>query len=543
MEKAVIYARYSSHNQREESIEQQIAECTAYARKNEYTVVDIYSDSAQTGKYDRRAAYQRLRRDSKKGKFSVVIAYKSNRLARNMLLGLELENEMAKLGIRIFYVKEEYGDTAAGRFALRMMMNVNQFHSENMAEDIKRNQAANAKECRANGPAPFGYTTEGGGGRFIVDEGKAVIVQEIFSRVACGDAFCDIAADLNRRGIKTRTGGDWNKSSFNRMLHNERYMGIYIFEDVRIEGGMPEIISKELFYKVQDQLKHKSNPRGRHRENGDYLLTGKLYCGECGEHMIGMSGTSKSGAQHYYYACSSKRTGGGCKKKSAQKDAVEEKLAAALKRYVLSPATIKWMCDEVEKFQRARKDDPELKQLEDSLAETKKAIKNVIAAIDQGIVTPTTKEHLIELEGEQSRLSEQIYAIKASDFEVSREELTAWIESFRDGDYTDKEYQRTLFDAFLVKAFLYDDRCKIVFNLFGGKTKTLDVPYNDISPGFGDPECSLGLSVGSPEKTSRKRGFFNDVCPVGQMMRASHMMLPAAMMCACGHMRANIASL
>lgn len=153
MPKAVIYARFSSHNQREESIEQQVAECKAFAAAKNLTIVDIYSDSAVSGRSDRRPQFQRMRRDASKNIFEYIIAYKSSRIARNMLNALNFEVEMTKHGVTVLYAKEEFGDNAAGRFALRTMMSVNQFYSENLAEDIKRSQADNAQQCRADCPA------------------------------------------------------------------------------------------------------------------------------------------------------------------------------------------------------------------------------------------------------------------------------------------------------------------------------------------------------------------------------------------------------
>ena len=171
----VIYARFSSHNQREESIEQQVTECKTIAAVMRVEIVAVFADTAKTGRTDRRPDFQRMQRYVQKNDIDFIISYKSNRIARNILNALMFENEMEKLGIKVVYAKEEFGDNAAGRFALRTMMNVNQFFSENMAEDIKRNQADNALNCRANGPAPYGYKT-GEDGKFAIDETRAPIV-------------------------------------------------------------------------------------------------------------------------------------------------------------------------------------------------------------------------------------------------------------------------------------------------------------------------------------------------------------------------------
>ena len=152
---AVIYARYSSHAQKDVSIEQQVAECEEYAAANNLEVIEVYADRHLTGRSDRRPEFQKMMRHAEKKQFQVIISYKSNRIARNMLHALMYEDKLSKFGIRVVYVKEEFGDNAAGRFALRTMMNVNQFYSENMAEDIKRGLKHNCMVT--NGHLPLGY--------------------------------------------------------------------------------------------------------------------------------------------------------------------------------------------------------------------------------------------------------------------------------------------------------------------------------------------------------------------------------------------------
>lgn len=270
--RGVIYARYSSHAQKDASIEQQVEECLKFARDEGITIVETYADRAISGKTDRRPNFQKMMKDAEKGGFSYVVAWKSNRMGRNMLQAMLNEERLNEMGIRVLYTEEDFDDSAAGRFALRSMMNVNQFYSENMAEDIRRGLRDNAENCKVtNGTLPFGYrkTPEL---KYELDEPKDAIVREIFSRAACGEPFVDIAADLNARGIRTSRGNAWGKNSFHVLLTNERYTGTYIYGDIRVPGGIPRIVSDELFYKVQEVLKTKKNPQGRHRVNGDYTL-------------------------------------------------------------------------------------------------------------------------------------------------------------------------------------------------------------------------------------------------------------------------------
>ena len=275
-EDGVIYARYSSHSQKDASIEQQIKECLAYAKSQGIRIVATYSDRAITGKTDRRADFQRMMRDAEKGKFRYVIAWKSNRMGRNMLQAMMNEAKLNDLGIRVLYTEEDFDDTAAGRFALRSMMNVNQFYSENMAEDIKRGLYDNASKCKiANGGLPLGYK-KGEDMRYALDPPKDEIVREIFGRVACGEPFVDIAADLNARGIKTSRGGQWGRNSFHALLTNERYTGVYIYGDIRIEGGVPGTVMDGLGF-------FDNTARWGAYEKRIANCTGRMLVGEGGE--------------------------------------------------------------------------------------------------------------------------------------------------------------------------------------------------------------------------------------------------------------------
>ncbi len=464
----VIYARFSSHNQREESIEQQVAECKVFAEMSGIKIIGVYADSAKTGRTDRRPQFQKLQRDAGKRLFDCIISYKSNRISRNILNALMFENEMEKFNISVLYAKEEFGNNAAGRFALRTMMNVNQFYSENLAEDIKRNQADNAMNCKANGPAPFGYKS-GEDGRFVIDEKNAPLVKEIFSRLAGGERFVDIQNNFNLRGIKTKNGNAWGRNSFNSIVHNERYTGVYIFNDVRIEGGMPVIIERALFERVQKMLKSRKQKYRNTSDDGLYLLTGKLFCGKCGAPMTGMSGISHTGASYAYYVCNEKRTGGKCDAKAIRRDRLEDNAALAVRDYILRPDVMEWIINQVISFQTGDPKRAELEEMKSRQRELKKSIANVLIAIDQGIITASTKEHLQDLESERATLDARIAVAQAEPSKkITRESLTKYLEHFRSIDLSSKDCQKELFDTFVKAIYIYDDRVKLVFDFNNG---------------------------------------------------------------------------
>ena len=493
-ENCVIYARYSSHNQKDMSIEQQVSLGRSMAADLGLTVIEVYADRAVSGRTDNRPDFQRMMKEAERGGFKYVIAWKSSRIGRNMLEAMINEARLSDFGVRLLYVEEDFEDNAAGRFAARTMMNVNQFYSESMSEDILRGLHSNAEKCLVNGSLPLGFK-RGADGRFAVDEPNASIVREIFRGVAEGRQFIDIADDLNARGLRTSKGKPFNKNSFRIMLRNERYRGVYIYQDVRIENGVPRIIDDDLFFKVQEVMDMKDqNPvGGRHNIFGDYLLTGKLFCGECRSPMRGVSGTSKTGAVHHYYRCNHKNDPN-CKKKIVRRDLIEKTVAQGIRDCILKDDVIEWIADSTMDYQKKQRDNPEIDLLKSRLADVQLSLKNILKAIEAGIFTETTKDRIRELEDERSDLTAKLAAAEYNIVDVSKEYIIEWLHSFRDGDVEDKEYLNALFSTFISAVYVYDDkRVKVVFSIGGNEQKTVDLDFPDEPP-----ESSFKLSTAPP---------------------------------------------
>lgn len=502
--KAVIYARYSSHNQKDASIEQQVEACMKKAASEQLEVVGIYPDRAKTGKTDKRKNFQKMMQDAGTGKFQYVIAWKSNRMGRNMLQAMVNAEILLGYGVKCLYVEEDFADTAAGRFALRNMMSVNQFYSENMAEDIQRGMMDNAKQCKATGSPPYGYKIATDKS-LLIDEPAAKIVREIYERIAAGHRIIDIVRDLNERGVKTRRGFEWNKSSFNRLLHNERYRGVYMFNDLRIEDGMPRIVSDELYFRVQEAIRMKPNPRcmGRRTANGVYLLTGKLFCGKCLGPMRGESGHSKNGKLHYYYGCHNKRIKHTCDKANVQRDYIEDLIAKFIWNYCLRDDIIELIADNTIAYNMKQLKESNVGTLEDELNDINKRLGNFLKSMETMPPSNAMREHFAELEAEQMRLNLKLSDAKANVVSCSREQLIAGMRIFRKGDIGNKKFQAKLFDTFLRAVYLYDDEYKLVFNYAG--ENTLEVPIIEVldSPALDavyeeDATCSYKVPSAPP---------------------------------------------
>ncbi len=470
----VIYARYSSHAQRDVSIEQQVADCEAYARMNNLRVVKVYADKALSGTNDKRPQFQKMLKDAERGRWAYVLTWKVDRFARNRYDSATYKYRLKRYGVRVIYAKESIPEGPEGILLESVLEGSAEYYSANLSQNIKRGMRYNALDCKVNnGSMPFGYC-KGPDGRYALVESEAEVVREIFRKVAAGVPFVEISNDLNGRGIHTKRGGLWGKNSFHRMLINEAYIGVYQYLDVRVEGGMPPIVDKALFLKVAERLKTKKNPQGRHRENGEYMLTGKLFCGPCGSPMVGMSGTSRTGDLHYYYICQNRRTGGGCKKENVVRDAVERAVVQATLDHVLQDDVLQWVADSVMAYQERENNSAVLSGLRDELAQNQREVDNVLKAIKAGIFAASTQKLLVELEAEGSRLADAITLEEASLTHIERDFIIYWLEKFRGGNVENVAFRRKVIDSLVNAVFLWDDHIRIAFN-YSGKGSAVDL--------------------------------------------------------------------
>lgn len=478
---AAIYARYSSTAQNDASIEQQIAECEQYAQANNLTIVARFEDRAISGRSDKRPGFQKCLRAADRGEFQVLLAYKSNRISRNMQSALNYEQRLANAGVRVVYCKESFSDDATGRFMLRMMMNMNQFYSENMSEDIRRGMVDSVSKGKVVGSVPYGYR-KGADGKYEIDEPAAAVVHEIFARYLKGETIADIRRDFNERGLLTRQKRPWAKNSFHAILVNEKYTGSYTFGEVRIEDAIPPIIDKGVFAMVQKKLDWEKVARKRHRGNVDYMLTGKLYCGYCFASMVGMSGRSHVGRKHFYYACQTRRTKRTCDKENVRKDDIEQKVVEIVQNCVLDDETVMWMADALIEASKRFKEQSNLTQLESHLRDVKKQIGNIVRAIEMGVAGDEVKERMDELQEEKRNYEGLIAIEKLAVKDYDKGTVLGYFESIKRGDPTDEDFQKMVIRDFIKAVYVYDDHLRIVVD-FTGENNSIDVPFGGTSAG------------------------------------------------------------
>ena len=254
------------------------------------------------------------------------------------------------------------------------------------------------------------------------------------------------------------------------MLHNRKYIGEYRYNDIVHPNGIPAIVPEDLFNRVQERMTANKKAPAKHKAEDEYLLTTKLFCGKCQCYMVGESGTGRNKV-HRYYKCASVKNHKGCDKKTVKKEWIENLVIEQIKKLIFDDELIEKLADTVMKLQS--KENTALPLLKKRFADTQKSIDNMLDAIQQGILTASTKERLESLEKQKSELSVQIIKEEKAKPTLSREQIIFWFHRFRKLNIKKLDHRRRLIDSFVNAIFLYDDRITFTFNYKDG-TKTIN---------------------------------------------------------------------
>lgn len=513
---AVIYARYSpGGDQTDQSIEGQLRECREFADRNDITIVGIYADHAMTGRNDHRPDFLRMIADSESGKFEAVIVWKLDRFARNRYDSAIYKAKLKKNGVKIISAKENITDSPEGIILEAMLEGMAEYYSANLSQNIKRGMKESALKCQVTGGNIAAGYKIGPNKEFVVDPPQAAIVKEIFERYDRGETVTQIITALNERGLKTSRGNPFGPNSLHTILKNEKYIGVYKWNDVVIEGGVPAIIDKDLFERVQEKMKLNKKAPARASGKADYLLSTKLFCGKCGTNMNGESGTSRTkGRKHYYYKCASAKRRKGCDKKPVKKDWIEDLVVSeTVRRIINNEDVIQFIADGIMELQGRERDKSVLRALEMELEGVKKSIANLVKAVEMGIFSESTQARLAELEQEKKTLEGRIAHEEIITPKVTREQVVLWLEQFKDVDVNDPEDKKMIIDTFVKAVFVYDDHITITYNVVDekGRPRTVNVEKSAFPA---DPVKSAeGSTLTSfpPPKQDKANPYFEDI--------------------------------
>ena len=502
--KAVIYARYSSDNQREESIEGQIRECTAFAEKNGITILRHYIDRAYSAKTDNRPEFQQMIHDSRQHLFDIVLVWKLDRFARNRYDSANYKNILKKNGVRVVSANEPISDRSEGILLESMLEGFAEYFSADLAEKVSRGMTENALKCKFNGGnITIGFATDKEQ-NILVDPVKAPFVLNVFQMYDEGATMSKIRDFLNENHVHNNRGNRHTMNSVANILKNRRYIGEYSYRDIVIPNGIPAIIPQDLFDRVQAKIEKNRKAPARAKATVEYILTTKLFCGHCGACMCGESGKGRSGRNYHYYKCVSvKKKLGNCNKKSIKKDVIEEYVIRHTMAMLANDKAIEAIVATLMNLQN--RENRKLPLYEQQLRDVERNINNIVDAIQQGIFTKSTKDRLVELEAAKKDLEIRIANEKIEKPKFKEEQIKHFLYRFRELDMTEKKHVRLLIDMFINRIYLYDDKMVITFNHEEGeKTITLE----DIEAALAEAECGLDLdSAGVPVKTRKSSRF------------------------------------
>ena len=405
MKTAVIYARYSSERQTEQSIEGQLRVCYDFAEKNDIKIVDTYIDRAMTGTNDNRADFQRMLKDSNKRAWDYVLVYKLDRFSRNKYEMAMHKKTLRDNGIKLISAMENIPDTPEGIILESLLEGMAEYYSAELSQKVKRGMNENREKGNfTGGTILYGYKVENK--KVVIDKTEASIVKKIYEEFASGRLVTEILDEFNKTGILYR-GKNFGRNTLYNFLKKEKYTGRYTFNGKVYTNIYPRIISDELYEIVKNKIE--SNKYGKHKPNIIYLLKNKIKCGYCDCSVNSDSGTSKSGKISRYYKCSSRKQKIKCKLTAVRKEFLEQLVIDTILSLLANNDLIKQIAQKViEVHNNKNNDSTILTVLYKERSNTEQSIKNVLSAIDKGITTTSTKLHLEELEQKLENISEQI---------------------------------------------------------------------------------------------------------------------------------------
>lgn len=461
---AVIYARYSSSNQREESIEGQIRICTEYAKKKGYKITNQYIDRAMTGKNDNRPAFRQMLNDSDKGMFDVLLVYKTDRFARNRYDSAIHKTRLKKNKVQIEYAAEQIPNDSTAVLIEGFLENLAEYYSVNLSENTKRGKYENALKKKSNGGVtPIGYKRIDGS--LVIDEEKAPVIRFVFQNYIDGISYANIIKNARERyGVKLSMSG------LKLILQNEVYTGKYIYrtydgETFFYEDNHEAIVSRETYEKAKE--KRIANKRSPNAGKGKrkYALSGLINCGECGGHVI-VSHSYKNGEPAFFRLyCLNRKEHKNCNNPTRKMEIVENAVIEAIKNKILDRKTIKTLAEKACSLQEDNSLD-KLKELQTELKNVQKSKNNIIAAIEQGIITPTTKDRLQELEHLESDLQVKIATEKKADNKnLTAPEIEKFLKKYCSGNMQDETFRFELTHTFVKEILLFKNRFEITLKL------------------------------------------------------------------------------
>ena len=474
---AVIYARYSSSAQTEQSIEGQLRVCKEYAERKGYNILCEYVDRAMTGTNDNRPEFQKMITDSSKKEFEFVLVYKLDRFSRSKYDNAIYKHKLQQNGVRVISAMEEISNTPEGVLMEGLLEMFAEMYSKDLSQKVKRGMRESIlKGNFTGGNILLGYKV-GKDKKIYIDEEKSQAVKFIFEEYAKGTRKTEIINQLNEKGFRNNKGKKFTKQSIQNALTNKKYIGIYKNDFIENNNYYPAIIDNKTFEKVQERLKH--NKRFATKPKEKFLLSGKLFCGNCGANMIGTSGTSHNGTIHSYYTCLERNKRHNCNKKNENKIKLEDEVFEKIYNKILKKDKINQIAEGLIKEYENNFTYKKILELETKIKEIEKQfdkITNQIAKINNDNIINRLNTQANDLTEQQNIYKAEIKKLKlALKIKHSKEDIINYLSIFLEQP-KDEEFKEKLFKIFITAVYVFDDYLNIYIDMFDENEK---INFND----------------------------------------------------------------
>ncbi len=477
MKNAVIYARFSSYAQTEQSIEGQLRVCKEYAERNNINIINEYIDRATTGTNDNRPEFKRMIENAKSKTFDYILVYKLDRFSRNQYDSVVYKHQLKQLNVKVLSATEAISDTPEGALMEGLLEMFAEMYSKDLSQKVKRGiRESILKGNSIGGPVPYGYKVVDK--KYIIDENTAPAIRYLFEEYADGKSKKQIMNELILKGYTSINGTPLTYNSFQNILKNKKYTGIFDNGEIRNENYYPQIISQELFNKVQKKLaEHKLAPATQ-KAKVEYLLTGKIFCGHCQKPMVGVSGTGKAHKTYNYYACSTRYKYHTCKKSNEQKDFLENYIIQQTLKFILQPDKIDQLATKLLEHWNSNSVSMQIKEYEKKLSKIEKDLDkcfNLYFNAPNEEIQKRMNDKANSLSLEKDDVKNELQKLKLTKIIThTKQDIVASLAQYLDGDYKDISYKRKIVNKFINSIYLFDDKIIILYNILDNERLSLE---------------------------------------------------------------------
>lgn len=491
---AVIYARFSSDKQREESIDGQIRECKAFAQANQLKVVAIYVDRAMSARTDHRPDFLRMISDSRSGAFNYVIVYQLDRFSRSRYDSAIYKHELKKNGVKVLSAKENITDSPTGIMLEAMLEGYAEYYSAELSQKVRRGMTENLLEHKWNGsPVPLGYALDANH-RLVIDPDMAPHVKALFEMFLAGKSYAELARYLDEKHIRTVTGRKYTGPTVHNLMSRQLYTGTYTWGGQVIEDFCPAIISKSDFSRAALRMANRKRtakdgiPMSA-RRSPEYALTGIIYCGECGRTMTGYSGRGQNGDRYYYYRCNSNNNRCRqtekikCKNHPIRRNRLEDLVLQTTVNILSDKEAVAAIAEQVSRIKLETPYASELSNIKSRLADLKKRHDNSVKAIEAGVMSQAIMDNVCKYEAEIDNLKARQEKIKLAtpSLQIDPVAVEYFLKSLLLNKKQHDKYRLDLFEAFIHRVVVYHDKVEIQYNYLPGHK--LENPITTPLPG------------------------------------------------------------